>query len=68
MNNEYLLKNLRSIKDFPIEGINFRDVSTLFKDSKCLEIMEEEMYELYKDKASQKLWALNQEDSSWVPY
>ena len=54
MNNEYLLKNLRSIKDFPIEGINFRDVSTLFKDSKCLEIMEEEMYELYKDKGITK--------------
>ena len=55
MNNEYLLKNLRSIKDFPIEGINFRDVSTLFKDRKCLEIMEEEMYELYKDKGITKV-------------
>jgi adenine phosphoribosyltransferase len=55
MNNEYLLKNLRPIKDFPIEGINFRDVSTLFKDSKCLEIMEEEMYELYKDKGITKV-------------
>lgn len=55
MNNEYLLKNLRSIKDFPIEGINFRDVSTLFKDSKSLEIMEEEMYELYKDKGITKV-------------
>ena len=55
MNNEYLLKNLRSIKDFPIEGINFGDVSTLFKDSKCLEIMEEEMYELYKDKGITKV-------------
>ena len=55
MNNEYLLKNLRSIKDFPIKGINFRDVSTLFKDSKCLEIMEEEMYELYKDKGITKV-------------
>lgn len=55
MNNEYLLKNLRSIKDFPIERINFRDVSTLFKDSKCLEIMEEEMYELYKDKGITKV-------------
>ena len=55
MNNEYLLKNLRLIKDFPIEGINFRDVSTLFKDSKCLEIMEEEMYELYKDKGITKV-------------
>lgn len=33
----------------------FRDVTTLFKDTKCLEIMEEEMYELYKDKGITKV-------------
>ena len=55
MNNEYLLKNLRTIKDFPIPGIMFRDVTTLFKDAKCLDIMEEEMYELYKDKGITKV-------------
>ena len=55
MNNEYLLKNLRTIKDFPIPEIMFRDVTTLFKDAKCLEIMEEEMYELYKDKGITKV-------------
>lgn len=55
MNNEYLLKNLHTIKDFPIPGIMFRDVTTLFKDAKCLEIMEEEMYELYKDKGITKV-------------
>ncbi len=55
MNNEYLLDHLRSIPDFPIKGINFRDVTTLFKDSKCLEIMEEEMYQLYKDKGITKV-------------
>lgn len=55
MNNEYLLKNLRTIKDFPIPGIMFRDVTTLFKDAKCLEIIEEEMYELYKDKGITKV-------------
>lgn len=55
MNNEYLLKNLRTIKEFPIPGIMFRDVTTLFKDAKCLEIMEEEMYELYKDKGITKV-------------
>ena len=50
MNNPYLMEHLRSIPDFPQKGILFRDVTTLFKDAKCLEIMEEEMYELYKDK------------------
>lgn len=58
MNNPYLLSNLRSIPDFPIKGINFRDVTTLFKDAKCLEIMEEELYELYKDKGITKVVGL----------
>lgn len=55
MNNEYLLKNLRTIEDFPIQGILFRDVTTLFNNPKCLQIMEEEMYELYKDKGITKV-------------
>ena len=55
MNNQYLLDHLRCIPDFPQKGINFRDVTTLFKDPKCLEIMEEELYELYKDKGITKV-------------
>ncbi len=58
MNNPYLLEHLRSIPDFPKPGINFRDVTTLFKDAKCLEIMEEELYELYKDKGITKVVGL----------
>ena len=50
MNNPILLKNLRSIPDFPVKGINFRDVTTLYKDAKCLKIMLDELYDLYKDK------------------
>lgn len=55
MNNEYLMKNLRSIEDFPIPGVNFRDVTTLFKNAKCIEIMDDELYELYKDKGITKV-------------
>ncbi|MBR3454151.1 MAG: adenine phosphoribosyltransferase [Bacteroidaceae bacterium] len=55
MNNQYLLDNLRCIPDFPQKGVMFRDVTTLFKNSKCLRIMEEEMYELYKDKGITKV-------------
>jgi len=55
MNNPYLMEHRRSIPDFPQKGILFRDVTTLFKDAKCLEIMEEEMYELYKDKGITKV-------------
>ncbi len=58
LNNPYLLDHLRSIPDFPQKGINFRDVTTLFKDAKALEIMEEELYELYKDKGITKVVGL----------
>lgn len=58
MNNQYLLDHLRCIPDFPRKGINFRDVTTLFKDAKCLEIMEEELYQLYKDKGITKVVGL----------
>lgn len=55
MNNETLLKNLRSIPDFPQKGIMFRDVTTLFKDPECLNIMVDELYEMYKDKGITKI-------------
>ena len=58
MNNKTLVENLRCIPDFPQKGINFRDVTTLFKDAKALEIMEEELYELYKDKGITKVVGL----------
>ena len=55
MNNETLMRNLRSIPDFPVKGVNFRDVTTLFKNAECLRIMEDELYELYKDKGITKI-------------
>ena len=55
MNNETLIKNLRCIPDFPKKGINFRDVTTLYKNAECMKIMLDEMYELYKDKGITKI-------------
>jgi adenine phosphoribosyltransferase len=55
MNNQFLLDNLRSIPDFPVKGINFRDVTTLFKNPECVKIMLDELYELYKDKGITKI-------------
>ena len=55
MNNKILLDNLRCIPDFPIKGINFRDVTTLFKNGECLRIMLDELYEIYKDKGITKI-------------
>ncbi|MBQ4228222.1 MAG: adenine phosphoribosyltransferase, partial [Bacteroidaceae bacterium] len=55
MNNELLLKNLRNVPDFPVPGIQFKDVSTLYKNPKCLKTMVNELYELYKDKGITKV-------------
>ena len=54
-NNELLLKNLRCIPDCPKKGVNFRDVTTLFKSPECLKEINREMYELYKDKGITKI-------------
>lgn len=55
MNNKILMENLRCIPDFPQKGINFRDVTTLFKNPECLQIMEQELYDMYKDKGVTKI-------------
>jgi adenine phosphoribosyltransferase len=55
MNNQTLIEHLRCIPDFPVKGVNFRDVTTLFKDAECLHIMLDELYELYKDKGITKI-------------
>ncbi|MBR3472603.1 MAG: adenine phosphoribosyltransferase [Prevotella sp.] len=54
-NNQLLMDNLRCIPDFPQKGINFRDVTTLFKSAECLQEMLNELYEIYKDKGITKI-------------
>ena len=55
MNNKLLMDNLRCIPDFPVKGINFRDVTTLFKNAECVKIMLDEFEALYKDKGLTKI-------------
>ena len=55
MSVEKLKANLRTVPDFPVKGILFWDVSTMFKNAECLRIMEDELYEIYKDKGITKV-------------
>lgn len=55
MNKEDLRKYLRVIPDFPKKGINFRDVTTLYKNAECVKFMLDEMEALYKDKGITKI-------------
>lgn len=55
MNSELLLANLRNIPDFPIPDIQFKDVSTLFKNPYCLKEMADEMARIYQGKGITKV-------------
>lgn len=55
MSKETLKANLREIPDFPIPGILFYDVTTLFKSPECLQEMLDTLYEMYKDKGITKV-------------
>ncbi len=51
----YLKGIVRNIPDFPVPGVQFKDLTTLFKDAKALKMLEQSMLELYKDKGITKV-------------
>ena len=58
MSVEKLKSSLRTVPDFPIKGILFWDVTTLFKDADCLRELIDDLYEIYKDKGITKVVGL----------
>ena len=55
MNKLFLLENLRNVPNFPIPGIQFKDVSTLYKNPECLKELLDELVRLYADKGITKV-------------
>lgn len=55
MSKETLIKSIREIPDFPIPGILFYDVTTLFKNPDALQELSDILYETYKDKGITKV-------------
>ena len=55
MSKETLVKSIREIPDFPIPGILFYDVTTLFKDPATLQELSDILYEMYKDRGITKV-------------
>lgn len=51
----YLKGIVRNIPDFPVPGVQFKDLTTLFKDAKALKMLEQAMLEIYKDKGVTKV-------------
>ena len=55
MSVENLKASLRTVPDFPVKGILFWDVTTLFNDAACLRELVDILYDLYKDKGITKV-------------
>lgn len=55
MTNEDLKKRVRNIPDFPIKGIQFKDVTPLFQDAESLKYLAENISELYQHKGITKV-------------
>lgn len=54
-NIEYLKKQVREIPDFPKEGILFRDLTTLFKDPRSIEMATDYLVRRYAGKGITKV-------------
>ena len=50
MSVQTLSAAIRNISDFPIPGIEFKDITTLFQSPESLHELSDIMYEKYKDK------------------
>jgi len=55
MNTAKLKESVRNVPDFPIPGIQFKDVTTLFKDASILQEIVEGLYDIYKNKGITKV-------------
>lgn len=55
MSIETLTSSVRNIQDFPIPGILFRDITTLFQSPSHLKELSDILYEEYKDKGITKV-------------
>ena len=55
MSIENLKQAVRNISDFPIKGIEFKDITTLFQSPEHLRDLSDILYEMYKGKGITKV-------------
>lgn len=55
MTAEEVKLQIRNIPDFPVNGIQFKDITTALQQPECLRWMRDEMVNLYKDKGITKI-------------
>lgn len=52
---EYIKSKIRDVVDFPQKGVVFKDLTTVFKDSRALHIIGWDLSQLYRDKGVTKV-------------
>lgn len=55
MTAEQVKNQIRNIPNFPVQGIQFKDITTALRQPECLRWMKDEMVALYKDKGITKV-------------
>ena len=55
LSKKELIANIRTVPDYPVKGILFYDVTTLFKNAEALQTIVDLTYDLYKDKGITKV-------------
>lgn len=55
MTAEEVKQQIRNIPDFPVKGIQFKDITTALRKPDCLRWIRDEMVNLYKDKGITKV-------------
>lgn len=55
MNAEELKSIIRNVPNFPVEGIQFKDITTAMKDATALRYMRDEITKLYAEKGITKV-------------
>lgn len=55
MTSEEVKQQIRNIPDFPVPGIQFKDITTALRHPDCLRWMRDELVDLYKDKGITKI-------------
>lgn len=55
MDKKLLVDNIRKVPDYPVKGIMFFDVTTLFKNHRCLMEIVDAICDIYRDKGITKV-------------
>lgn len=58
MDKEQLKAAIRNVPNFPIEGVQFKDITTAMKNPECLRYMRDEIVKLYQGKGITKVVGL----------